>query len=70
MYMGYIENPETGKRKDVIVNYRQPLRLLAVCAFIGAAIAILGKYEFNRGVKAYDDEMNQTLVELNLMDNK
>lgn len=70
MNMGYIENPETGKRKDIIVNYRQPLRLLILCAFVGGAIAALGKYEFDRGVKAYDNEMNQTLVELNLMDNK
>lgn len=70
MNMGYIENPETGKRKDVIVDYHQPIAILIVSGLVGFAIGVIGRYEFNRGVKAYDNEMNQTLVELNLMDNK
>ena len=68
MNFGYIENPETHERKDVVIRPHSVIKGAIAGFIVGVIIGIVDNMAYKDGAEAYDRELNKTLGDLGLLD--
>lgn len=67
MNYGYVENTETGERRDIDIEYKQPIRVLLAAGVVGFIIGTIDRWAFNRGIEACNRKLDECLEELDLV---